>query len=180
MHRIIAMLVILLVTMPALEVIKHEAKSGYDKFVLTMPITRSNIVQSHYFFYILIAIIGSLLSFVIFSVYSLISDTPINSILRIISFGVFIVLFAGAVVYPLLYIFGPEKSDSIVIGGAIGGLFATFGLQGVVGYIVEQLSLTNLNVDPSLYISLIYTILGVIVYILSYFVSVFIYRKKEF
>ncbi len=133
MHRFVAMLIILFVVMPALEVIKYESKSGYDRYVLTLPVSRTNIVQSHYFFYLLIVVIGAVLSYGVFFVYSLGSDEPIvgsdepiDSIFNIVSFGTFIVLFAGAIVYPLLYMIGPEKSDAIVIGGAMGGVFATF------------------------------------------------------
>ncbi len=36
MHRFVAMLIILFVVMPALEVIKYESKSGYDRYVLTL------------------------------------------------------------------------------------------------------------------------------------------------
>ncbi len=120
MHRFVAMLIILFVVMPALEVIKYESKSGYDRYVLTLPVSRTNIVQSHYFFYLLIVVIGAVISYGIFLVYSLGSDEPIDGIFNIVSFGTFIVLFAGAIVYPLLYMIGPEKSDAIVIGGAMG------------------------------------------------------------
>ncbi|MFT0802792.1 ABC-2 transporter permease [Bacillus swezeyi] len=178
MHRFVAMLTILFVAMPALEVIKYEGKSGYDKYVLTLPVSRRDVVQSHYFFYFIIVIIGTLLSYGIFHAYGLVSGTPIDGIFKIVSFGTFIVLFAGAIVYPLLYIFGPEKSDTIVIGGAVGGLFATFGLQGLVVYLIEQLPLSNLNID--LYVQILYIIFGVIIYIISFFIAAFIYLKKEF
>ncbi|MGM0867380.1 MAG: ABC-2 transporter permease [Bacillota bacterium] len=180
MHRFVAMLIILFVAMPALEVIKLEGKTGYDKYVLTLPVSRSNIVQSHYCFYFFVAIIGALLSYGVFYVYGLISVAPINDIFNIVSFGTFIVLFAGAIVYPLLYIFGPEKSDAIVIGGAMGGLFATFGLQGLVGFLIERVPLSNLNIDSSLYVPIIYILFGIITYIISFFVARFIYHKKEF
>jgi ABC-type transport system involved in multi-copper enzyme maturation permease subunit len=180
MHRFVAMLIILLIAMPALEIIKYEGKSGYDKYVLTLPVTRNNIVQSHYLFYFFVAMIGALLSYGIFYIYGLISDTPMDDIFKIVSFGTFIVLFAGAIAYPLLYMIGPEKSDAIVIGGAIGGLFAAIGLQGVVGYLIEQSPLSNLSIDPSLSVPIIYIIFGVIMYILSFFISVFIYLRKEF
>lgn len=178
MHRFVAMLTILFVAMPALEVIKYEGKSGYDKYVLTLPVSRRNIVRSHYFFYFLVVVIGALLSCGIFYVYGLVSDTPLDGIFKIVSSGTFIVFFAGAIVYPLLYIFGPEKSDTIVIGGAVGGLFATYGLQGLVGYIIEQLPLSNLNID--LYVQIIYIIFGAIIYIISFFIAIFTYDKKEF
>ena len=180
MHRFVAMLIILLTAMPALEIIKYESKSGYDKYVLTLPVTRNNIVQSHYLFYFFVAMVGALLSYGIFYIYDLISDTPMDNIFKIVSLGTFIVLFAGAIAYPLLYMIGPEKSDAIVIGGAIGGLFAAIGLQGVVGYLIEQSPLSNLSIDPSLSVPIIYIIFGVIMYILSFFISVFIYLRKEF
>ncbi|MBJ8051130.1 ABC-2 transporter permease [Bacillus cereus] len=177
MYRFIAMFTILFAAIPALEVIKYESKSGYDKYVLTLPVTRSNIVQSHYLFYFLVVIIGTLLSYGIFYVYGLVSDTPIDEgILKSVSLGTFIILNAGAISYPLLYVFGAEKSDAITIGSAGGGLLATFGLQSLIGYLMEQLPLSN----SSLYVPILYTIFGLIIYILSFFVSVFIYRKKEF
>lgn len=180
MHRFVAMLIILFVVMPALEVIKYESKSGYDRYVLTLPVSRTNIVQSHYFFYLLIVVIGAVISYGIFLVYSLGSDEPIDGIFNIVSFGTFIVLFAGAIVYPLLYMIGPEKSDAIVIGGAMGGLFATFGLQSVVGYAAEQVPLSFLHINPSLYVPIIYLMIGVILYIISFFIAAAIYHKKEF
>ncbi len=38
---------------------------------LTLPVSRTNIVQSHYFFYLLIVVIGAVLSYGVFFVYSL-------------------------------------------------------------------------------------------------------------
>ncbi|MFB5252878.1 ABC-2 transporter permease [Bacillus cereus] len=179
MYRLIATFIILFAAIPALEVIKYESKSGYEKYVLTLPVTRSNIVQSHYFFYFLVVIIGTLLSYGIFYVYGLVSDTPIDDgIFKSVSLGTFIILNAGAIAYPLLYVFGAEKSDAITIGGACGGLVTYFGLQSVIGYLIEQFPISNLN--SSVYVSILYTIFGVTLYIFSFFISVFIYRKKEF
>lgn len=179
MYRLIATFIILFAAIPALEVIKYESKSGYEKYALTLPVNRSNIVQSHYFFYFLVVIIGTLLSYGVFYVYGLVSGTPIDDgIFKSVSLGTFIILNAGAIAYPLLYIFGAEKSDAITIGGACGGLVTYFGLQSVIGYLIEQFPISNLN--SSVYVSILYTIFGVILYIFSFFISVFIYRKKEF
>ncbi|WP_075312233.1 ABC-2 transporter permease [Bacillus wiedmannii] len=179
MYRLIATFIILFAAIPALEVIKYESKSGYEKYVLTLPVTRSNIVQSHYFFYFSVVIIGTLLSYGIFYVHGLVSNTPIDDgIFKSVSLGTFIILNAGAIAYPLLYVFGAEKSDAITIGGAYGGLVTYFGLQSVIGYLIEQFPISNLN--SSLYVSILYTIFGVIIYIFSFVISVFIYRKKEF
>lgn len=177
MHRLVAMLNILLMVMSALDVIKFEGKSGYDKYVLTFPVSRKNIVQSHYLFYFLVVIYGVLLSYGVFYVYDLISDTSVDY--SEILFGTFAVLLTGAINFPLYYIFGPEKSESITIGSVGGAILVTMASQNLVGFIAKQISLSNSN-DPSQYGPIIYLVLGVIVYILSLFFAVFIYRKKEF
>ncbi|MFB7159463.1 ABC-2 transporter permease [Lysinibacillus sp. NPDC056232] len=176
-HRYVAFIT-LFVAMPALEVIKHEGKSGYDKYVLTLPVSRTNIVQSHYFFYFTTVVIGTLLSCGIFYIHGLVSDTPLNGIYNTVSLGTFIVLFAGAVAFPFLYVFGSEKSDVITVGGAIGGYIATLGIQSLIRYLTEPLS--NLNIDPSFYVPIIFLTFGVVIYILSFFIATFIYYKKEF
>ncbi|WP_245755932.1 ABC-2 transporter permease [Halobacillus alkaliphilus] len=38
----------------ALEVLKREAKSGWNKYVLALPVKRENVVQSHYNFFSLL------------------------------------------------------------------------------------------------------------------------------
>ena len=58
------------------------------------------------------------------------------------------------------------------------GLVIYFGLQSVIGYLIGQFPISNLNL--SVYVSILYTIFGVIIYIFSFVISVFIYRKKEF
>lgn len=180
MHSLAAMLIILLMAMPALEVIKYEDISGYNKYVLTLPISRRNIVQSHYIFYFFIVIIGAMLSYGLFYLYDYVSNVTIINIFSIVSSGTFIVLFAGAIVYPLLYIFGSEKSDAIVLGGGMAGLLATFGLQSLVGFVVRKLSLLDLNISESLYVSIVYILIGVAIYIVSFFISIIIYDKKQF
>ena len=61
---------------------------------------------------------------------------------------------------------------------AHAGLVTYFGLQSVIGYLIEQFPISNLN--SSVYVSMLYTIFGVIIYIFSFVISVFIYCKKEF
>ncbi|MCR8862729.1 ABC-2 transporter permease [Priestia megaterium] len=179
-YRIIAMLIILLMAMPVLEVIKLESKTGYDKYVLTLPVSRKNVVQSHYVFYFLIVVSGTILSYGVFSMYSLISKSAVEDIVNIVAFGTFIVLFAGALAYPLLYVFGAEKSDGIVLGGGMGGLFVAIALQGAVGYFVEILAASSLPIASSLHVPILYTLFGMVMYIASYFIALSIYRKREF
>ena len=106
-----------------------------------------------------------------------------NEVLKDVSFNVppgSIVGFAGALAYPLLYVFGAEKSDGIVLGGGMGGLFVAIALQGVVGYLVEILAASSLPVASSLHVPILYTLFGMVMYITSYFIGLSIYQKREF
>ncbi|OMF63961.1 ABC-2 transporter permease [Paenibacillus sp. FSL R5-0766] len=176
MHRLVALLNILLMVMSALDVIKFEGKSGYDKYVLTLPVSRSTIVQSHYLFYFLVVIYGVILSYSIFYIYDLVSGTPINEMSDSIFFGIFAVLLTGAINFPLYYIFGPEKSDSITLGSVGGAILITIVSQSLVGYVASFFNPNN----PDLLAPIIYLIFGVIVYIVSLWSAILIYRRKEF
>jgi len=172
-----AMLIILLMTLPSLEVIKIESKSGYDKYVLTLPVSRSNIVRSHYIFYLSVVIIGAFLSYIVIYTYDLIFETQINGIINIISSGIFVVLLAGALIYPFLYIFGADKSDAFVLGGGFVGLFVYYGIKFLVEDLIVKLPL---SIDSSLLVPILFIVLGITVFTLSYLIAVIIYRKKEF
>lgn len=64
--------------------------------------------------------IGALLSYGIFYIYGLISDTPMDDIFKIVSFGTFIVLFAGAIAYPLLYMIGRKNRMLLSLAVQLG------------------------------------------------------------
>ncbi|MDT0711107.1 ABC-2 transporter permease [Mammaliicoccus sciuri] len=63
------MIILLLTSLPSLEIIKKENSSGYDRYVLTLPVSKKNIVTSHYIFYFVNSSIGVIVSFFIFFVY---------------------------------------------------------------------------------------------------------------
>lgn len=176
MHRLVAMLNILLMVMSALDVIKFEGKSGYDKYVLTLPVSRGQVVQSHYLFYLLVVIYGVLLSFCIFSIYSFVSGTEIKDMFHSICFGTFAVLITGGINFPLYYIFGSEKSDSITLGSVGGAILITIVTQTLVGGLATSMDAN----DPERFVPIVYLLFGLLVYIISLFSSMFIYQKKEF
>ncbi|PTJ42049.1 ABC-2 transporter permease, partial [Mammaliicoccus sciuri] len=121
------MIILLLTSLPSLEIIKKENSSGYDRYVLTLPVSKKNIVTSHYIFYFVNSSIGVIVSFFIFFVYDNFFVKEENlKFLDSASLGIFIVLFGGSLVFPLLYLLGPEKSDAIVIGGGMIGLLFDF------------------------------------------------------
>ncbi len=173
------MIILLLTSLPSLEIIKKENSSGYDRYVLTLPVSKKNIVTSHYIFYFVNSSIGVIVSFFIFFVYDNFFVKEENlKFLDSTSLGIFIVLFGGSLVFPLLYLLGPEKSDAIVIGGGMIGLLFVFIIQELIKQFQKIFPL--ILKDTHFIIPMIYIFSGIIIYLVSYYVSRIIYLKKEF
>lgn len=173
------MIILLLTSLPSLEIIKKENSSGYDRYVLTLPVSKKNIVTSHYIFYFVNSSIGVIVSFFIFFVYDNFFVKEENlKFLDSASLGIFIVLFGGSLVFPLLYLLGPEKSDAIVIGGGMIGLLFVFIVQELIKQFQKIFPL--ILKDTHFIIPMIYIFLGIIIFLVSYYVSRIIYFKKEF
>lgn len=173
------MIILLLTSLPSLEIIKKENSSGYDRYVLTLPVSKKNIVTSHYIFYFVNSSIGVIVSFFIFFVYDNFFVKEENlKFLDSASLGIFIVLFGGSLVFPLLYLLGPEKSDAIVIGEGMIGLLFVFIIQELIKQFQKIFPL--ILKDTHFIIPMIYIFLGIIIYLVSYYVSRIIYLKKEF
>ncbi|MFV5770012.1 ABC-2 transporter permease [Mammaliicoccus sciuri] len=173
------MIILLLTSLPSLEIIKKENSSGYDRYVLTLPVSKKNIVTSHYIFYFVNSSIGVIASFFIFFVYENFFAKEENlNFLNSASLGIFIVLFGGSLVFPLLYLLGPEKSDAIVIGGGMSGLLFVFIIQELIKQFQKIFPL--IVKDTHFTIPMIYIFLGMIIFLVSYYISKFIYFKKEF
>ncbi|QPW12326.1 ABC-2 transporter permease [Mammaliicoccus sciuri] len=173
------MIILLLTSLPSLEIIKKENSSGYDRYVLTLPVSKKNIVTSHYIFYFVNSSIGVIVSFFIFFVYDNFFVKEENlKFLDSASLGIFIVLFGSSLVFPLLYLLGPEKSDAIVIGGGMIGLLFVFIIQELIKQFQKIFPL--ILKDTHFIIPMIYIFSGIIIYLVSYYVSRIIYLKKEF
>lgn len=173
------MIVLLLTSLPSLEIIKKENNSGYDRYVLTLPISKKNIVTSHYIFYFANSFIGVIVSLIIFLIHTKVFAPDENiSFLNSASLGIFIVLFGGSIVFPLLYLLGPEKSDAIVIGGGMGGLLFVFIVQELINQ--SQKVFPLLIKDTQFIIPMIYIFLGLFIFLVSHYISKLIYLNKEF
>src|SRR5699024_7577264 len=89
MQSFAQILITIFMVTPALEVLKHESKSGWNKFVLTLPIKRSNVVQSHFLFFIMTMISGILITIAMFALAEDRKSTRLNSSHVSTSYAVF-------------------------------------------------------------------------------------------
>ncbi|MDQ0207439.1 ABC-2 transporter permease [Alkalicoccobacillus murimartini] len=177
MQRAAGFLPLFLLATAALEVVRHEAISGWNKYVLTLPVKRIRVVQSHYLFFLILTIVGVLISIVAYMIAQFVfglspSAGYINSLLNImgISFTM------GFVVYPLTYILGTEKAETVTLVGAGVGIGVFFLSAFIFDFI--PIEIQGLNSDQLF--SLSFMIINFVLFIISYIVSIQVYKRKEF
>lgn len=181
-------LLLLLSVLPAFDVLKIAHKSGYDKYIPTLPIRRETIVKSQYLFFAFAAVLGVLVTIgaiLVFSQFSWISF-GLGEYEDIISIFTILIL-TGALVFPLIYLFGSERVDIYVLAV----FFAAIGFAHLMGRIGKYIvGLMNIempvhgiempgNITAFLVYSVIFALVGILIYIISIFIAIFIYRKKE-
>ncbi|GAF23091.1 hypothetical protein JCM19047_2884 [Bacillus sp. JCM 19047] len=90
-----------------------------------------------------------------------------------------IVLTSGVITYPLTYILGAEKSDMILLLG-MGGSIGVYLLTFTVFSMVFNKEGTYFGSDADLFFGLLFIGITLIVFVLSYIVSLILYKRKEF
>lgn len=182
MYELAIILIFMLIITPSLEVMNHQSKSGYDIFVLTLPVKRKQIVRAHYLFYGMTV----LLAFIVAAGAVWIADLFIEEVLfdtttySVFGLGIALSLLTGALWYPLLYLLGSEKSEGILIGALLFSILGTLGMERALGRIIGgDLFLTRRH-DPALLLFLLYFFSSIFIYCLSFFIGQLIYERKEF
>lgn len=171
----------IVITIPVWEILKVEAQSGYNKYSLTLPVSRKNIIQSYYLVYFLVVVIGVILFVGILYIYGLFSKVSIElSLFQTIAFTILSMLTLGGIIFPLIFILGEEKSDFILLLSLLFMGLVVNSLRLGVGYLLDQLPLLKFNLNPLKQVPFIFLLIGILIFLISFFISFFIYSKKEF
>ena len=94
--------------------ITSDAASKWNKNVITMPVSRNQIIGGKFLFYILLAILGMLTALVSCAVIACFGmDITLHSLLLYGSIGMSATLLAGGISLPCAYLFDPEKSQIV-------------------------------------------------------------------
>lgn len=171
--KLAAFLPFVLIPVHAFEVLKYDAMSGWNKYEIVLPITRKRIVKSKYLTFILLVILSVFLVFSIaFSVHILMFPTIHSVFFNYLLRGMGLIICIAALMYPLTYKLGTEKSDSIMMG-SVG---FSLGMFFVITFILEMIGVEGFDEK----FSSIFFIVSNIFLIISYVVSINIYKNKEF
>ncbi len=153
--------------------ITSDAASKWSKNVITMPVSRSQIIGEKFIFYILLAALGmiaALVPCIVFAFFGV--DITLYSLCLYGSIGMSATLLAGGISLPCAYLFDPEKSQVVFM----------MSFMASTGIIVGLVLLTNVFIPVKDNISLAFNIVlafSIIWFIVSYRITTRVYQKQD-
>lgn len=159
--------------------LRKENTSKWNKHKLTAPLRRKDIVKSYYISQLLWTLAGVILASMVmglsFLIHGFLFDCK-TDIATVFTAGISISLLAGAGFFPLFYLGGEERHEAVLV----------ISLVASVGFFAGLVYLINLAFDfqmGSLWILLSMAAalaVAALAFTLSYFISVSIFRKKQY
>ena len=163
----------IMLSMLGISLISYDERSRWDKYCDSLPLTRAQTVTSKYLLLGILIVAMSLLSVIVAIIST--HELLLSFYLAATSLGVSLLL--PAVNMPLCYKFGTEQARWVTLL-ALGGSVAMF-------FIVGSLLFDNLF-DPHSYTTripmtalLLLPLIGLVLYILSWRLSIKIYQNRE-
>ena len=153
--------------------ITSDAASKWNKNVITMPVSRNQVIGEKFLFYILLAVLGlltALIPCVVLACFG--TDITLHSLLLYSSIGISATLLAGGISLPCAYLFDPEKSQIVF-------MMSFMASTGIITGLVLLINLVFPVKENILLAFNIVLIISVIWFLVSYRVAVKVYRKRD-
>lgn len=158
----------------------YDEQAKADRYIMTLPLTREEIVLSKYVLIMLSTIVGAILGIIVSSAIVYLNLKSLPDIQELISMaigGIFGIGIVEAIQVPCIYKLGAERGRVqifiviAIIAFILGGIF----------FLGEKMSI-NLPVDLNLinqFMPMILVVVTLLMYYISYRISCNIYSKKE-
>lgn len=159
---------IILITLLPISAISYDERAKWDRYALTMPVSRHMMVLSKYLLGILLLIPGILAGLL----FGVIADMDIYENLVVCASLALTSLFMLSILLPVIYRFGVERGRIIMI--------AVFLLPAVLIVLLSQVDLSFLQFDQILRFWFLFPVVILALLVLSFLTSVRIYEKKDF
>lgn len=163
--------------------LRKETASKWNKYKLSLPVKRKDIIKSQFLSHLAWTIFGVLMAAAIMALTVLIHGNKFfyygarDAITLLIGSGV-LALFIGAISYPMFYLWDAEGSEAIIAISVIVSIGITMGLSWVINVMN---GFSNQITDVKYYISLIFILaVAIVTFILSFILTVVIFKIKEY
>lgn len=152
-----------------------DVVSKWNKFERTLPVKSNDIIKAKYISFATLILLGIVMGSIT-AIYACVTNgfSNVHAILYGYEFGLTLSAATAGIMYPLMLKIGTEKNEMIMILSAI----AAVGLPVLLSAVLTPLT-GEANMKHPL-VGIASSIAAVMIFIGSYFVSVRIYRQKEF
>ena len=153
--------------------ITSDASSKWNKNVITMPVSRDQIVGTKYILYILLSAAGIIVVLAALGILSLLgAAVTVYALLFNTSIGVSAALLAGGISLPCVYFFDPEKSQIVFLISFIASSWIITALVLLINLFMPVKDNTLLAFYIVLAISFAW-------FVVSYKIASVLYRKRD-
>lgn len=156
----------------------YDAAAGWDKFALTMPVSRKDVVRAKYvscvIYGVIAVVLGTLFSVVIDKIHPMQDSEPILTVIMAMTL-ICMILVIYSILLPLMYKMGVEKARILMVAVIMVPIFS---ILGAAEYLPETL-LSFIGQHVNL-VAAVGVVLCILMYAASYYISVGIFSKKEF
>ncbi len=158
--------------------LRKESVTKWSKYKLTVPVKRSEIVQSYFLSLFLWLVVGMIFAGIGVAFSVILHGFPFDrntDIFMMFVVGVGISLFMGTIFFPLFYLGGEERSE----------LFLVISLLSGVGFIMASSTCMNIlfpeiNNIQIILCGVVILMTAFLMFVFSYLLTVYIYQKKEY
>jgi hypothetical protein len=173
----------MLLAILTLSLYSYDEMAKWDPFAMTMPISKDDIVQGKYIMMLLLTLIGSVYSSVFTAILNIINKSDSLFLgFENIGIGAAIVILFYSITMPFITKLGVEKARLIFFAIYIVPFIIIMTLNNMIksGKLVISEQVAGMAETFIKYVHLLVPLLLLIALGLSYWISVNIYRKKEF
>lgn len=169
-------MMVMMSTMMIITSMSYDEQVKWDKYALTMPLVRKDIVLSKYLLLILSAAVGTVFSTVIGCIVAAVMKLGgYGSIFLAAGIIFLIAITIFSILIPILFKFGVEKARIIMLV-----VFAIpFFLVGGTVKLLQQMNVPMPSIETVKMMGFASPVVALIIYFISYNISIAIYEKKE-
>ena len=155
--------------------IQKDHMSQWDKFELTMPISRNDVIKAKYLTFLIYATFGLILTSILFVTLILFIDKlDMERIGFAFTFGFTFALGMPTYLVPLILKFGSNKNEILLIISVFIYMIVFAGSSYLFTVLFKEVQ--NINI---IYRSF-FILTSIILYVVSFYLSKYLYVKKEF
>lgn len=175
-HNVLFMILypLLLLSIIPVSVISVDERFGWDKYMLTLPISKKDYVTSKYLFHIILMGIGLIFTFAV----SVLMKVDLISVSLLAAVLIVFSLIFNGILFPFMFRFGVAKGKIIYMA-----FMAAWGC--IFGFLSSSFYVENIRINDLYQKYFSGGLLGIVVifaaalYVLSMLISIKVYKKRD-